>query len=74
MGNFDRAQTGSTRPPSYLQADVLDDLHSARDDATGTRVATMTSGPGERCDFFLSVGARWPRGTWLTDKGRQGAR
>jgi hypothetical protein len=28
MGNFDRALTGSTRLPSYLQADVLDDLQS----------------------------------------------
>jgi TIR domain/Phage integrase family len=54
MGNFDRALTGSTRLPSYLQADVLDDLQSARDDATGTKVAAMPSGPGERYDFFLS--------------------
>jgi hypothetical protein len=54
MGNFGRAVTGSTRLPSYLQADVLDDLQSARDDATGTKVAAMPSGPGERYDFFLS--------------------
>ena len=29
-------------------------LHSKRDDAMGTRVAAMPSGPGERYDFFLS--------------------
>jgi hypothetical protein len=54
MGNFDRALMGSTRPPSYFQANVLDDLLSARDDATGTKVAAMPSGPGERYDFLLS--------------------